>query len=216
MATREPFAIGEWYHCYSRGVDKRKIFLNKRDYERFMLSLYVGNSHSKIHPSDKQNKSFHESLARIIIKDPLVEIGSYCLMPNHFHILIREITEGGIALFMQKVLTGYTMYFNKKNKRNGSLFSGTFHSRHIEDDRYLKKIVSYIHINPVGKFLTSTRSISFLQAYDYSSLKDFMGEERIERKILCDSIFEIFDSMPSISEMIQDAAVYQEQEIVKV
>ena len=79
--------------------------------------------------------------------ETLVDIGIYCLVPNHFHLLIKEKTENGISEFVKKVATGYSMYFNKKYERTGSLFEGPFKAKRIDTDEYLKYIFSYIHLN---------------------------------------------------------------------
>ena len=190
MALRFPLAPGEWYHCYNRGVDKRKIFYNKNDYERFLLLMYAGNGSVPIHISNLKDKRLSVVLSDSLLDkgEPLVEIGAYALMPNHFHILIKEAESGGVTSFMQKILTGYTMYFNKKNKRTGPLFAGVFKSKHIADDRYLKKAFSYIHLNPAKlkephwketfrKARTPLKK--FVEDYPYSSLGAYISNKHI-------------------------------------
>ena len=119
-------------------------------------------------------------------------------MPNHFHLFLKEIRDGGISLFMQKVMTGYTMYFNKKSERTGSLFGSTFKSEQIDRDVYGKYILSYIHLNPV-KIIDSTwkehglkdfnKAKIFLENYRWSSYLDYRGFIRPENKILARSEF---------------------------
>src|SRR3989344_4514771 len=131
MALRkDPFAVGEYYHLYSRGVDKRKVFLNAQDYRKFQFLMYVCNSEKSIVLRNIR-KSFDRG-------ETIVDIGAFCLMPNHFHILVREKIENGISLFMRKLLTGYSMYFNLKHDRKGKLFDGAFKAINASDDRYLK------------------------------------------------------------------------------
>src|SRR3989338_5254383 len=125
MSRSFSFEVGEYYHCYSRGTEKRNIFLNKKDYERFIALLFACNSITTIHLSDYQKKTFGE-IFDIVRGDSLVDIGAYCLMSNHFHLLLHEKEEGGISIFMQKLITAYTMYFNKKYERTGALFAGRF------------------------------------------------------------------------------------------
>lgn len=184
MSRNFIFSEGEYYHCYGRGTDKRKIFLDKKDYYRFLQLLFVSNSKDTIHLSNFSKKSFAEIFS-IQRKGALVDIGAYCLMPNHFHLLVKETQEKGISLFMQKLMTAYTMYFNKKYNRRGSLFESTFKGQHIQGDRYLKYIFSYIHLNPI-KILDSTwkengikdikSAKEFLSRYAYSSYPDFFAE----------------------------------------
>src|SRR3989344_2157363 len=204
MANRKPIEVGEWYHCYNRGVDKRKVFLEERDYDRLLLHMFLGK---RPKPIQLFNERDHRLVT--ILRDSekatgldIVEIGAYALMPNHVHFLLKEIQEGGTALFMQKVFTGYTMYFNKKYERTGALFAGTFQSKHIVDDRYLKCVVSYIHLNPAELFNPQwkkmKRGLAILgrkvQQYPYSSLYDFYEHDRPERKIIGPSIFSLFES----------------------
>lgn len=115
-------------------------------------------------------------------------------MPNHFHFLLTQKEDGGISKFMQKVCTGYVMYYNKKYKRTGSLFEGKFKSRYTDTDKYLKYIFSYIHLNPIKLINKSwkkegikniPKSLNFLQTYNYSSFKDYTNNfSRDESKIL--------------------------------
>lgn len=141
------FVSGEYYHVYNRGNSKQKIFLNEADYNRFLKTLFLCNS--------ELNVNFRNIIDAT--KDPLtferektlVDIGAFCLMPNHFHLLLREKEDKNISLFMKKLLTAYVMYFNKKYHRTGSLFEGKFKSEHAGTNNYLKYLFSYIHLNPV-------------------------------------------------------------------
>lgn len=221
VATRFPLTVGEWYHCYNRGVEKRKVFQSKSDYERFLFLMYVGNGSKPIQTSHLKSNRLQNAFVDTSLErdEPLTEIGTYSLMPTHSHFVLKEIRKNGIARFMQKVFTGYTMYFNKKNERTGALFAGTYKSRHLIDDRYLKMVVPYVHLNPVelieprwkdgkGNIVTIEK---WLKQYPYSSLPDFLGVERLERKLISESIFELFDSIPSTKEMLMDAQAYYQQ-----
>ena len=218
MAERSPFGIDEWYHCYNRGVDKRTVFEDASDYNRFLLLLFIGNSSEPIHIANLKDRNLHAVLEDTSIErgEPLVEIGAYTLIYNHFHLILKEILKGGAALFMQKIFTAYTMYFNKKNERTGALFAGTFKSKHIDDDRYLKQVISYSHLNAAELFDPRWKDgggnlekvKQHLVKYPYSSLPDFLGQSRPERKILGDSIFELFETVPTLEEMTEDANAY--------
>ena len=186
------FSIGEYYHCYSRGTEKRRIFLSKKDYERFVALLFVCNSTKTIHLSDCHKKSFLE-IFNMEREDNIVEIGAYGLMPIHFHLLLREKQEGGISLFMQKLITAYTMYFNKKYERTGALFESSFKAEHSNKDRYLKYLFSYIHLNPIkiidsrwkeGGIKNSKRTGEFLDKYEYSSYLDYLENNRPQSIII--------------------------------
>lgn len=197
------FEPNEYYHLYNRGTEKRNIFSNKKDYERFSALLYLCNNNVSVHISNNKGLTLVELLS-IERNKPLVKIGVYCLMPNHFHLLVEENITGGISRFMQKLLTGYTMYFNTKYERSGTLFQGTFKARHVRDERYLFHLISYIHLNPV-KFIDpywkengiANRKIAeeYLNHYLYSSFLDYLGHERIEGNILSrDVLSSYFDS----------------------
>ena len=223
MATRAPIELDEWYHCYNRGVDKRRVFEAPRDYERFLLLLYLCNASERLHVSDLYNRSLekvfgNQSLAKER-GESIVEIGAYSLMPNHFHMALKEIKEGGISLFMQKVMTGYTMYFNTKNDRTGALFAGTFKAKHVDDDRYFKKLLSYIHMNAAElvepEWRRGVGRISgvkkFLMSYRYASLPDFMSRFNLDMShggILSIRVRDYFDARPPVAEMLREAKEY--------
>jgi len=184
------FVPGEYYHIYNRGNSKQKIFLSKKDYERFIVLLHRANTEGKFNFFDSQ-KGGEIWLKKA--QTPLISIGAYCLMPNHFHILITPISDDSLSKFMQKVSTAYSMYFNEKYKRTGSLFEGKFKSQHVATDRHLKYLFSYIHLNPIklidkewDKTLPKNRNafFNYLQTYPYSSFLDYNKEHRKEGIIL--------------------------------
>jgi putative transposase len=198
MGTRPPTATNEWYHCYNRGFEKMRVFKNNRDYERFLVALYLCNDTQRMHMREAKGWNLQHILEENnkTEREPLVDIGAYALMPNHIHLVIKQRVEGGIALFMQKVFTSYTMYFNKKYERTGSLFSGTFKSKHVPDDRYLKRLLPYVLLNPDKSSDT-----------EYSSLPDFLGEKRPENKIVID-VSDLYDHKPSLAAMRKEAALF--------
>lgn len=188
MSRPITFTPGEYYHLYNRGTDKRKIFLDRQDYERFVSLLFLCNSGIPLHRSDHQGATL-EKIFNIERETTLVNIGAYCLMPNHFHLVVHEQTEGGISIFMQKLSTAYTMYFNKRHKRSGSLFEGKFHAQHIARDEHLKYLYAYVHLNPIGiienewkehQIKNKKKAKEFLESYRYSSYPDYHHAE-IER-----------------------------------
>lgn len=192
MARNVIFAQGEVYHVYNRGTEKRNIFTSQKDYDRFLCLMYVCNS---MNPVDLklQGSTLYE-LINIDRGELLVNISTYCLMPNHFHILISEKQEGGISKFMQKLTTAYTMYFNKSKDRSGALFQGKFKARHASvNDNYLKYLISYIHLNPVklldpqwkeNGIKNRKEAEKYLDKYKYSSYLDFNKTDRVEKIIM--------------------------------
>ena len=193
MAIRPvPFVSGEFYHVYNRGTDKRVLFRDDTDRQRFMKLLYVSNSVESVNVRNilrKNNEPYHYERG-----ETLVHIGAYCLMPNHFHLLLTPAVDDGISLFMQKLGTGYSMYFNKRYNRRGTLFEGPFQSRWAGEDIYLKYLYAYIHLNPLKLWsrpetdsnskLSQSETLTFLQNYPYSSLPDYLQLQRAEKVII--------------------------------
>ena len=218
MSNRLPFEVGEWYHCFNRGVDKRCVFQSPSDYERFLALMYVCNGENNNPVSDRRDTRLVSILNDEHLErgTPLVEIGAYALMPSHPHFVFREIREGGIPAFMRKLFTGYTMYFNKKYNRSGALFAGAFKSKHIHDDLYLKRVVAYVLLNPAELFepkwkqgLANIKELEEkLLSYPYASSGDFFGKERLEGKIANFPIAEFYDKLPTLLEVLEDAKAY--------
>lgn len=215
MATCPPHAVGEWYHCYTRGVDKRVVFKNEADYDRFLVHLYVANREKNVRVSDISDTRLQSVLSdnRFQIEDQLVEIGAYALMPTHAHFILRQSKEGSLATFMQKVFTGYTMYFNNKNQRTGALFSGTYKSKHVGSDDYLKLLLPYVLMNPIELFEPNwkigsgdlTAVEQRLLEYQYSNLQDLYGIPRQQNKITSNALLQYYDDFPTLSEMLSSA-----------
>ncbi|HVM73470.1 MAG TPA: transposase [Candidatus Paceibacterota bacterium] len=192
MSRGLTFQQGGFYHVYNRGTEKREIFISESDYERFVNLLYLANSAKAIHFQDYRGLASMELLG-LERGNPLVTICAYCLMPNHFHLLLQEHTPGGLSQFIHKLTTSYTMYFNTKYDRSGALFEGTFKARDANEDRYLKYLISYIHLNPVkliephwkeSGIQNIRRAKAFLNNYPYSSFADYSGVDRIEKVII--------------------------------
>ena len=191
MATRPVNMVeGEFYHVYNRGTDKRLMFRDDTDYKRFIKLLYISNSVTRINIRDilrKNNEPY--SYERGV---PLVSIGAYCLMPNHFHILLTPCVEGGVSAFMHRLGTGYSMYFNRRYNRTGTLLEGPFKSSWVDSDIYLKYLYAYIHLNPLNLWkrgdidveITDEATLEFLKSYPYSSLPDYLGVARPENAII--------------------------------
>ncbi len=145
MATREKIAPGEYYHIYNRGVDKRLIIKDDEDAIRFINSLEFFNSKEPI--KSLREIIFDKNDKNIKSNDPLVEIICYDLNSNHYHLLLKEIYEGGISEFMKRLGGGYTWYFNNRHKRSGTLFQGRFKSVHIKSNEQLLHVSVYINLN---------------------------------------------------------------------
>jgi putative transposase len=219
MLRKDPFITGEYYHLYNRGIDKRIIFKLKNDYERFIMLLYISNSNSeKTFRLDNLINHLHKTFEEIMILDkgnPLVSVGAWCLMPNHFHILVKQEVDGGITKFMKKLGTGYAMFFNIKYQRQGALFGGPFKSKLIGvDDNYMKHLFAYIHLNSLDiKFSGWEKEIkksspemkNFLESYPYSSYPDYLGVNRVEKNIINPENFPNYFQPPqSFKDSVED------------
>lgn len=190
---KKPLLKGEFYHIYNRGNNKRNIFHDEEDYKRFLFILnLLNNKEGGRKFRDIELNLFSEK------REPLVSISCYCLMPNHFHLIIsekedeldlskleeennREIKESNITTLMRKVMTSYVMYYNNKYEKTGSLFEGRFKSEHVGKDDYFRHLFLYIHMNPLKIILpkwektTENMKLAFdkLEEYKYSSLKAY-------------------------------------------
>lgn len=151
MARRKKvFSPGEYYHIYNRGVEKRKIFRDRYDVDRFIRSMVAFNSVEPVgslRQLDIEQKNRGLTPVEPAEKEQLVDIVAYCLNPNHFHLLLREKVAGGVSEFMKRVLGGYTWYFNNRYERSGTLLQGRFQSSHIDSNEYLLHVSVYVNLN---------------------------------------------------------------------
>ncbi len=149
-----------YYHIYSRGVNKEATFLSEGDYEAFLglLKRYL----SKEQPKNLSRHTYPNYRQRL-------ELLSYALMPNHIHLLVYQTDERAISEFMRSLMTSYSMYFNKVNKRVGPVFQSRYRANLIDQDNYLIHISRYIHLNP-----TDWRN------FPYSSLKYYAGKSQAD------------------------------------
>jgi len=140
-----PFIKNEYYHIYNRGVDKRLLFNDEYDFARFLECMDEFNVVEPI--GSIYSLQYKTSADKKMKSDKLVEFVCYCVNPNHYHFLLREISEGGISEFMKRLNGGYTRYFNDRHNRTGSLFQGVFKSKHVGTNEYLLHGSCYINLN---------------------------------------------------------------------
>ena len=210
-------AQGEHYHIYNRGVDKRIIFSTEEDYNRFSAYLYLLNDVSNPRPSNFFIRGQKRNIFEVDRGRPLVAIGAYCLMPNHFHIVMRQRRAGGITTLMRKVGTAYSMYFNAKHDHSGTLLQGRFKSEHIDTERYLRWIFQYVHLNPLDIFESKWREVGlkdtkgaehFIANYRWSSHLDYSALERSEQSILTmDDVYDKLDFNDALQFIREDKTV---------
>ena len=192
--NRRHIEVGAVCHVYNRGVEKRSIFTRERDYLRFIHGLFEFNDETPaintLYYFDQESvplKNIEVGLryAGMDSRALLVEILAFVLMPNHFHLMLRQIREGGITEFMRKLGTGYTNYFNKKYERVGHLFQGKYKSATLVSEAHFVHLPYYIHSNPLDLFSTKTKkgevsskdAFEFLKSYRWSSFSDYIGKQ---------------------------------------
>lgn len=160
------FSEGYFYHIFNRGVEKRIIFLDESDYERFLKTMYYYQF-----KGPKPRFSTHKKYKSLEFeKNPkIVEIVCYCLMPNHFHFCLKQLEKNGITEYMSKISNSYTKYLNKKYGRVGPLFQGGFQSVFIQNEEQLMHTSRYIHLNPYVAGLVKN-----VKDWKYSSFNEYM------------------------------------------
>lgn len=221
MARNVTFAPKEYYHIYNRGTDKRTVFEDKADSNRLVALLYLCNSSENVRLANHLNPKSPVDLFATKRSGNLVDICAYCLMPNHFHILLREKREGGVSLFMQKLTTAYTMYFNTRHERAGNLFQGVFKAKHADNDQYLKYLIAYIHLNPV-KIIDPTwkdkgisdrgKAQEYLEKYEHSSYLDYLGIQRRQNSVIArGALPEYFSAPTSFRESVKEWLSFSEE-----
>jgi len=173
-----PLVNGEIYHVFNRGVAAQPTYLDKRDYQRALETLvYYQNRAAPLSysffvrlPQDRKVQVIEEMKKK---KEFLADVIAYCLMPNHFHLILRQLRDGGISFFMSNFTNSYTRYFNTRNERIGPLYQGKFKAVRIETDEQLLHISRYIHLNPYTSFVLKT--LSELERYQYSSFGEYLN-----------------------------------------
>lgn len=179
------FANGEFYHIFNRGVDKRIIFTNQREIQRFFQSMCEFNT---IHPNGgiyanslylkKNNPRSRASRER------LVDFVCYCLNPNHYHFILKQIADKGIEKFIHRLATGYTKYFNAKHKRSGVLFQSKYKAVHADTNEQLLHASAYVNLNfrvhrlggEASKYLSSWDEYAGKTKYHFCKKDDILGQ----------------------------------------
>ncbi len=196
------FANGEFYHIFNRGVERRQIFANKRDYQRFFQTLLFYRQ--------EYNPQFRFSFQKrqfLILNtkpstSPLVDLVCYVLMPTHFHFLVKQVRDRGITTLLSKLSNSYTKYFNIKYKRVGPLLQGPFQARRVEDDEQLIHLSRYVHLNPIVDSLVKDLGDS-----PYSSYPEYLGlsETNLFQK---KSVLSNFSSAKDYEQFVLDQVQY--------
>lgn len=196
MKRKFPFVIGNIYHIFNRGVAKCSIVTEDADNWRFLQGLCLFNdtksANNILWQLHKKRGRFTLNVLKEYIlsqgenREPLARIMAYCVMGNHFHLLVEEIKKGGITQFMQKFGVGYVRYFNNKHDRVGGLFQDKFKNVLVDDESYLQYLLVYINVLNPAEFVASNwktegmqdieKVLKFAEEYKWSSHLDFLGK----------------------------------------
>lgn len=206
------FANDEIYHVFNRGVEKRPTFISKRELERALLTLDFYRfsklpfklSRLLTLPEDERLKVIQYIYDEC---QKIVEIIGFCLMPNHFHFLLKQKQDGGISTFVSNFTNSYTKYFNTKHERVGHLFQGQFKAVHIGFNEQLIHVSRYIHLNPVSSFLIKPDQ---LENYYWSSYPEYI---KTPAKSIADKevILEQFSSVDKYKQFVLDQVDYAQK-----
>jgi len=206
--------VTELYHTLNRGVDRREIFLDDQDRFRFIHDLFEFNDQQ---PAGLTVRSFDYNMLDLRsptigsddkkavkkVRELLVEIHAFCIMKNHYHLLLSPLVEDGIVQFMRKVNIGYAKYFNKKYARTGALFEGRYKSVLVENETHFAHLPFYIHLNPLDfsmpewrewKIDNLAQAQKFLQDYHWSSHLDYLGKKNFPSVTQREFLTKYFDS----------------------
>lgn len=190
-------AVGEYYHIFNRGINRQVVFLDETDRARFLFLILYFQSPLVFQNIGRPTREFvkhsvfniSEEIVEQVVVTRYVELVEFCLMPNHFHLILKEVVEGGTAKYMQRVLNGYTKYFNTKYKKSGHLFQGPYCAIHVENNRQLLHLSAYIHKNSRELAVWRNREIE----YPWSSCQDFVRRNRFEKLLTPNIITGQFD-----------------------
>lgn len=173
-------AVGEYYHIFNRGVDKREIFSDSLERQRFFQSMDEFNTLDPI--GSIFENFFRDRKEKNKSKKKLVGFVAYCLNPNHYHFILKQLADKGIEKFMHRLGVGYTKYFNKRHDRSGSLFQGTFKSVHVKTNSHLFHLSAYVnlnnHVHSLGNLVSKSRS-SWREYTDNFLQKTFCAKKRV-------------------------------------
>lgn len=191
------------YHILNRGVDGRNLFLDSQDYVRFIHNLYEFNDATPALGLNRRNMpDLNVGHRKSYIRKRLVEIHGWCLMKNHYHLLISELVDGGLIKFMMKINIGYSKYYNERYERHGHLFQGKTKKILVAHHSHFLYMLHYLHLNPLdylkgakkwrerdkGSVPEISQVLEYLKSYRWSSYPDYCGIQNFP-SILTKSLF---------------------------
>lgn len=222
MPIKRPQLVNkEIYHIVFRAIEGLKLFRDEKDYFRMIHDLFEFNDENPV--SSYFRHDIASQLPRNVLgswenrrkRKILGEILAFCLMPNHIHLLIRQLREGGISKFMRKIGAGYGGYYNQKYKRKGHLFDGRHRLIHIQAQEQLKTVFVYIHTNPVALVVSGwkdkglkaeelNKAIKFLENYRWSSYLDYLGKKNFPSVTQREILLKVMSGSDECREFVKD------------
>jgi putative transposase len=206
------FINDRYYHVFNRGFEKREVFSQTREYLRALKTAtyyqYRGKPLSFSHFLRQSESDQAKMLSSIQKTDnKLVDIVAYCLMPNHFHFILKQNQKNGISKFISDFTNSYTKYFNTRHERGLMLFQGTFRAVPVEDDEQLLHLSRYIHLNP---FVSSIVELADLEKYPWSSYSEYLEQNN---NALSDSdlIIKMIGGTKNYREFVDNQAEYAKE-----
>lgn len=201
------FANGEFYHVYNRGTDKRSIFGDRYDQQRFLQSMVEFNVLDPI-GSIYAHSFRNEKLSGLATKEgfegesgeKLVEVVAYCLNPNHYHFILKQVSDKGVEKYMHRLGTGYVRYFNEKYERSGSLFQGKFKAIHIDSNEYLLHVSAYVNLNDRVHRLDQLSGLA-----SKSSWEEYMGRAKSDLLCVKDDVLGQFPTIKEYEEFAENS-----------
>ncbi len=193
----------DFYHALNRGVDGKTIFPESGDYIRFIRSMYLFND---VRPAN--NTTYALQKDKQATRRQLVDIHGWCLMRNHYHLLLSEKEDQGISAFLRKLNVGYAKYFNEKYHRHGYVFQGSTKKVPIVKDSHFNHILHYIHLNPLDYLRGSenwreravrsaSKAEAYLQSYRFSSYLDYCGKSNFPSVVTTSFFKDAFGPYPA-------------------
>ena len=204
----------DYYHAFNHGAHAAPLFHDKQDFERFLTLLYIANNTGHFILRDMKTADVFATMRT----RALVDIAAYCLMPDRYHIILRDRELNGVQHFIHKISTAYVMYYNRKYNHKGTVFAGTYRARRVPDQSRLYELISRVHLYPfsvkgnedevkekeINKGLSPTtiwdekkersatnmkKAVDQASRYEYSSMRDYLEEDRPQKVIIASLTF---------------------------
>jgi len=225
MPIKRPQLVNnEIYHVVTRGVSDSLIFKDNNDRYRAVFSLFEFNDRKKVQIRERRRARIHaKKLGQMdfsATRDLLIEILAFSFMPNHIHLLLRQVKDGGITQFMRKFGAGYAAYFNKKYRRQGHLFQGRFRAVRIKNNEQLKTVFTYIHANGISLIepkwkefgiKNPERVVKFLESYKWSSYPDYLGKKNFPSVTKRDFLLKVMGGKEGCGRFVNGWIKYKKQ-----